>query len=139
MGKPYYNFCMTHTLIPIPSYLFIINQPKVSFQFLIFQESFYMVFTSTYHYFFYPVSHFETANGIHYLYVWDLVTSHFINLYRTIVFQYLESTLHTLIVATSDRPRTSLHVVRNNLVKMVYIKLVNPSIVLRGSFGVGPY
>ena len=27
-----------------------------------------MVFTSTYHYL-YPVSHFETANGIHYLYM----------------------------------------------------------------------
>ena len=53
---------MTHTLIQIPSYLFIINQPKVSFQFLIFQEGFYMVFTSTYHYF-YPVTHFETAMG----------------------------------------------------------------------------
>ena len=53
-----------HLKIQILSYLFIKNQPKVtcSFQFLIFQESFYMVhvFTSTYHYF-YPVSHFETA------------------------------------------------------------------------------
>ena len=37
---------MTHTLIQNPSYLFIINQPKVSFQFLTFKESFYMVFTS---------------------------------------------------------------------------------------------
>ena len=61
-----YNFCMAHTLIQIQSYLFIISQPKVSFQFLIFKESSDMVFTSTYHYF-YPVSHFETANGIHYL------------------------------------------------------------------------
>ena len=32
----------------------------------------------------------------------DLVTSHFINLYLTMVFQYLESTLHTLVVATLD-------------------------------------
>ena len=31
------------------------------------------------------------------------------------VFQYLESTLHTLVVATSDKPRTSLQAVRNNL------------------------
>ena len=130
---------MAHTSIQIQSYLFIISQPKISFQFLIFKESSYkcilancsyligtvpiltqekgrkksdfimcsyicknlpvvmyrkfrnipifkdippicpyflgfrvgknanvMVFTSTYHYF-YPVSHFETANGIHYL------------------------------------------------------------------------
>ena len=41
---------MAHTLIQIQSYLFI-SQPKVSFQFLIFKESSYMVFTSTYHYF----------------------------------------------------------------------------------------
>ena len=34
------------------------------------KESFYMVFTSTYHYF-YPASHFETANGIHSTYVVD--------------------------------------------------------------------
>ena len=33
------------TLILIQSYLFIISQPKVSFPFLIFKESFYMVFT----------------------------------------------------------------------------------------------
>ena len=31
------------------------------------------------------------------------------------VFQYLESTLHTSVVATSDKPRTSFQVVRNNL------------------------
>ena len=30
------------------------------------------------------------------------------------VFQYLESTLHTSVVATSDKPRTSFQVVRNN-------------------------
>ena len=30
--------CMTHTLIQILSYSFIINQPKVSFQFLIFRR-----------------------------------------------------------------------------------------------------
>ena len=54
----------------------------------------------------------------------DLVTNHFINLHLTMVFQYLESTLHTLVVATSDKPRTSFQVVRNNLkfVKMVCIK-----------------
>ena len=57
---------MVHTLIQIQSYLFIISQPKISFPFLTFKESSYMVFTSTCHYF-YPVSHFETANGIHYL------------------------------------------------------------------------
>ena len=32
----------------IQSYLFMIGQPKVSFQFLIFKESSYMVFTSTF-------------------------------------------------------------------------------------------
>ena len=41
---------MAHTLIQIQSYLFI-SQLKVSFQFLIFKESSYMVFTSTYHIF----------------------------------------------------------------------------------------
>ena len=45
----------------------------------------------------------------------DLVTSHFINLYLAMVFQYLESTLRTLVVATSDKPWTSFQVVRNNL------------------------
>ena len=67
MCKPYWQFLYgIYTLIQIQSYLFIINQPRVSFQFFTFKESSYMVFTSTYHYF-YPVSHFETANGIHYL------------------------------------------------------------------------
>ena len=42
---------MAHTLIQFQSYVFIISQTKVSFQFLIFKESSYMVFTSTYHYF----------------------------------------------------------------------------------------
>ena len=46
---------------------------------------------------------------------WDRVTSHFINLYLTMVFQYLESTLHTLIVATWDKPQTIFQVVRNKL------------------------
>ena len=41
---------MVHTLIQIQSFLFI-SQPKVSFQFLIFQESSYTIFTPTYHYF----------------------------------------------------------------------------------------
>ena len=66
MNRPIYNVCMAHTLIQIQSCLFIISQPKVIFPFLILKESSYMVFTSTYHCFFYPVSHFETANGIHY-------------------------------------------------------------------------
>ena len=56
----------TYTLIQIQSYLFL-SQPKVSFQFLIFKQSSYMLFTSTYHYFD-LVSYFETTNGIHYLY-----------------------------------------------------------------------
>ena len=42
---------MAHILIEIQSYLFIISQPKDTFQFLISKESSYMVFTSTYHYF----------------------------------------------------------------------------------------
>ena len=42
-------------------------------------------------------------------------TSHFINMYLIMVFQYLESTLHTLAVATSDKRQTSFQVVRNNL------------------------
>ena len=42
---------MTHTLIHIQSYIFIISQPKVSFQFLTFKEGSYVVLTSTYHYF----------------------------------------------------------------------------------------
>ena len=45
----------------------------------------------------------------------DLVMSHFINLYLTMVFQYLESFLYTLVVATLDKPQTSFQVVRNNL------------------------
>ena len=45
----------------------------------------------------------------------DLVTSHFINLYLPMVFQYLEYTLQTLVVATLDKPQTSFQVVRNNL------------------------
>ena len=65
--SPIYNFCMAHTLIQIQSYLFIISQPRVSFHFLSFKESSYIVvFTSTYHYI-HPLSHFETANGIHHL------------------------------------------------------------------------
>ena len=47
--------------------------------------------------------------------------SHFINLYLTMVFQYLEFTLHTLVIAKSRWSGTTL-------VKMVCIKLVNPSI-----------
>ena len=43
----------------------------------------------------------------------ELVTSYFINLYLAMVFQYLESFLHTLVVATSDKPWTSFQVVRN--------------------------
>ena len=45
----------------------------------------------------------------------DLVTSNVINLYLTMVYQYLESPLHTLVVAMSDKPQTSFQVVRNNL------------------------
>ena len=33
----------------------------------------------------------------------DLVTSHVINLYLTIVLKYLESTLHTVLFAMSDK------------------------------------
>ena len=45
------------------------------------------------------------------------------------VFQYLDSILHTLVVATLDKPRSSFQVVRKKtFVKMVCIKLVNPSI-----------
>ena len=66
---------------------------------------------------------------------WDLVKSHFINLYLTMVYKYLESTLYTLVVATSDKliriwARTSFQVVGNNLCFiMVCIKLVNRSIL----------
>ena len=45
----------------------------------------------------------------------DLVAIHFTNLYLIMEFQYLESTLHSLVIATSDIPRTSCQVVRNNL------------------------
>ena len=38
---------MAHTVIQIQSYLFIISQPKVSFQFLICKESSYMVLLHT--------------------------------------------------------------------------------------------
>ena len=59
----------------------------------------------------------------------DLVMSHFINLYLTMVFQYLESTLHTLglLVATSDKLSGCQW---TTFVKMACIKLVNPSIRL---------
>ena len=43
----------------------------------------------------------------------DQVTRHFIKLYITMVFQYLESTLHTFVVHCGQ-PRTSFQVVRNN-------------------------
>ena len=57
----------------------------------------------------------------------DLVTSHFINLYLTIVFQYVESTLHTFIVAMSDK----LSGCQEQLLLKWYacIKLVNQSIL----------
>ena len=48
MCKPFLQFLYGTSLIQIQSYLFIISQPKVSFQFLIFKEGSYMVFTSTY-------------------------------------------------------------------------------------------
>ena len=51
-----------------------------------------------------------------------MVMSHFINLYLTMVFQYLESMLHTLIVSMLDKPQTSFQIVSNNLFKMVCIK-----------------
>ena len=38
-----------------------------------------MVFTSTYHYF-YPGSHFETANGIHYLYLKSFIAKRVISI-----------------------------------------------------------
>ena len=57
--------------------------------------------------------------------------NHFINLYLTIVFQYLESTLHTLVVAKSDIPQTFGQAFRLSVtfVKVVCIKCVDPSIV----------
>ena len=53
MCKPYLQF-LYGTYVNLNSELFInfLSQPKVSFQFLIFKESFYMVFTSTNHNFF---------------------------------------------------------------------------------------
>ena len=56
----------------------------------------------------------------------DLVTRHFINLYLTMVFQYLEFTLHTLVVAMSDKPRISFQVVRNNLCQNGMHKISEP-------------
>ena len=51
------------SLIQFQSYLFIISQLKVSFQFLIFKQEFlHGIYLHTI--IFYPVSHFETANGI---------------------------------------------------------------------------
>ena len=60
---------MAYTLIQIQTYLFIISQvePEVSFPFLIFKESSSIVLTFAYPYCFNPVSHYETANGIHYI------------------------------------------------------------------------
>ena len=51
----------------------------------------------------------------------DLVTSHFINLYLTMAFQYLESTLHTFVASTSDKPRTSFQVVRKKPLLKWYV------------------
>ena len=56
---------MVHTLIQIQSYLFIISQPKVSFQFLIFLYC--IVFTSIHTIILIQSHIFETANGIHFL------------------------------------------------------------------------
>ena len=58
---------------------------------------------------------------------WDLVMSHFINLYLTMVFQYLESTLHKLIVATRSNLGQAFGLSGRTFVKMVCIKLVNRS------------
>ena len=57
----------------------------------------------------------------------DLITIHFINMYLHVpmVFQYLESTLHTLVVATSDKLSGCQE---QPFVNMVCIKLMNPSI-----------
>ena len=46
--------------------------------------------------------------------------SHFIHLLLSMWFLLLVSTLHTLVVATSDKPRTSFAVVRNNLLLTEY-------------------
>ena len=55
----------------------------------------------------------------------DMVMSHFINLFLTIVFQYLESTLHTLVSATWQ---TSDKLSGTTFVRIVCIKWVNMSI-----------
>ena len=64
----------------------------------------------------------------------DLVTSHFINLYLTMVVQYLESTLHTLDFATWTNLRQAFRLSGTTFVKMVCIQLVNPSILFKGKF-----
>ena len=46
--------------------------------------------------------------------------SHFIHLLLSMWFLFLVSTLHTLVVATSDKPRTSFVVVKNNLLLTEY-------------------
>ena len=46
--------------------------------------------------------------------------SHFIHLLLSMWFLLLVSTLHTLVVATSDKPRTSFAVVKNNLLLTEY-------------------
>ena len=51
--------------------------------------------------------------------------SHFINLYLTMVFQYLESTLHTLVVKNLEQ---AFRLSGTTFAKMVCIKLVNISI-----------
>ena len=48
------------------------------------------------------------------------VISHFIHLLLSMWFLLLVSTLHTLLVATSDKPRTSFAVVKNNLLLTEY-------------------
>ena len=58
----------------------------------------------------------------------DLVTSHFINLHLTMVFQYLKSTLHALVIAMSDKPRTS-YVKMHKISEPVYSYLVLASVV----------
>ena len=44
------------------------------------------------------------------------------------VLQYLEPTLHKLVVAMSEKPRTSFQVVRKTFDKMVCIEIVNRSL-----------
>ena len=46
--------------------------------------------------------------------------SHFIHLLLSMWFLLLVSTLHTLVVATSDKPQTSFAVVKNNLLLTEY-------------------